>query len=595
MTTNNSASPTTVRWDDPDGSWWIIAWDPDRGRYDATKFTYGDDGKERIVDDAGFGDRRITTVDELAAQMHRDLPPEVVDNLETAALANKPEERTLPDHLVDNVEEAAAAPADLSLDRPIGARYRIDFDDSTWWELGWDQPLGTFFATRLTDAGDDVGHRVVEDHGNGLSAIGTIAQLARTIGRPIPPGVAHELAADAAAHPFTSAPRFMPEADMLLITPDPADGSARRAELARWEARLRAQELQLEAWAASLSAQNAVEPLWTLPSDPVVAALRNLQTDMAGDNDLPSFATGLGFDSAFVEDLRANRLPAHLDIDQISQVCEGLRCSPYDLWGPDLAQRILHAYGPERWPSHIEPLADGRDLPNPADEFLTRRLEAHAEAQVARASLEPPVETESPDPDEKPPRVSAVCYRREGLLAQEPSGVIREVDPGSDTPPDVEAYHFKFRQVTEPRDVLLYPPTGIGEPAPASHDADPTLANTAESFRNLPWLPEVDLVRFVDGTGRQEWLGRNPDAGTWETWDDPRTDYPGDPTDVLDPAGFTDPADVAVEEMTTTRTEAIEMDQRFDARTDNWVDDGTDYPGLPPDSDDTVPVADLDF
>jgi hypothetical protein len=173
--------------------------------------------------------------------------------------------------------------------------------------------------------------------------------------------------------------------------------------------------------------------------------------------------------------------------------------------------------------------------------------------------------------------------------------VIREVDPGSDTPPDVEAYHFKFRQVTEPRDVLLYPPTGIGEPAPASHDADPTLANTAESFRNLPWLPEVDLVRFVDGTGRQEWLGRNPDAGTWETWDDPRTDYPGDPTDVLDPAGFTDPADVAVEEMTTTRTEAIEMDQRFDARTDNWVDDGTDYPGLPPDSDDTVPVADLDF
>jgi hypothetical protein len=268
MTTNNSASPTTVRWDDPDGSWWIIAWDPDRGRYDATKVTYGDDGKERIVDDAGFGDRRITTVDELAAQMHRDLPPEVVDNLETAALANKPEERTLPDHLVDNVEEAAAAPADLSLDRPIGARYRIDFDDSTWWELGWDQPLGTFFATRLTDAGDDVGHRVVEDHGNGLSAIGTIAQLARTIGRPIPPGVAHELAADAAAHPFTSAPRFMPEADMLLITPDPADGSARRAELARWEARLRAQELQLEAWAASLSAQNAVEPLWTLPQRP---------------------------------------------------------------------------------------------------------------------------------------------------------------------------------------------------------------------------------------------------------------------------------------------------------------------------------------
>jgi hypothetical protein len=575
MTINHNASPTTVRWDDPDGSWWIIAWDPDRGRYEATKFTPGDDSEERIVDDVGFGERRITTVDGLAAQMHRTLPPEVIDDLEEAA--------------------TAFPPTDLSSDRPMGTRYRIDLADSTWWELGWDKPLGTFFATRLADPDDGLGHKVVEDHGNGLSAISNLDRLAQTIGRPIPPTIAQELAADAAAHPFTSVPRFMPEADMLVITPDPTDGSPRQAELARWEARLRAQEHQLEAWAASLAAQTAVEPLWTLPTAPVVAALRNLQTDMAGDSDLATFATGLGLAPALVEDLRANQLPAQLDIDQISQVCEALRCSPYDLWGPDLAQRILHAYGPERWPSHIEPLADGRDLPSPADEFLARRLEAHAEAQVTHASPAPPVETNAPEPDDKPPRVLAVCYRREGLLAQEPSGSIREVDPGSDASPEVEAYHFKFRQVTEPRDVLLYPSTGIGEPAPAGNDADPTLARTADSFRTLPWLPEVDLVRFIDQAGREEWLGWNPDTSTWEGWDDPRANYHRDPKDVLDPAGFTDLAPVAADEITATRTDAIEMDERLDAGRDTWVEYGPNYPGLQPDTDDTVPLADLDL
>jgi hypothetical protein len=143
--------------------------------------------------------------------------------------------------------------------------------------------------------------------------------------------------------------------------------------------------------------------------------------------------------------------------------------------------------------------------------------------------------------------------------------------------------------------VLLYPPTGIGEPAPAGNDADPALANTAESFRSLPWLPEVDLVRFVDEAGRQEWLGWNPDTGTWEAWDDPRVDYPGDPTDVLDAAGFTDPAPVTADEITATRTDAIEMDARLDAGGETWVEYGPNYPGLELDTDDAVPLADLDL
>jgi hypothetical protein len=76
-----------------------------------------------------------------------------------------------------------------------------------------------------------------------------------------------------------------------------------------------------------------------LPASPVVDALHNLQRDMAAEDSMAVFATGLGLPPALVEALQADH-PGPLDVDQISQVCEALRCSPYDLWGPDLAQRI---------------------------------------------------------------------------------------------------------------------------------------------------------------------------------------------------------------------------------------------------------------
>jgi hypothetical protein len=198
------------------------------------------------------------------------------------------------------------------------------------------------------------------------------------------------------------------------------------------------------------------------------------------------------------------------------------------------------------------------------------------------------------DPDEQPPKVVAVCYRQVGTLAELPGGQIREVDPDSAARPDgVEAYHFAFRQVTEPRDVFLYPPAGIGEPAPAGHDADPLLANTAESFRNLPWLPRVDLVRFVDEGGRQDWLGWNPQHETWEAWDDPRADYPGHPQDVLDPAGFTDPAPDGSQDLTTL-ADTIEIADQLEASTDTWVDYRPDSPDAVSDTDYAPPMSELD-
>jgi hypothetical protein len=79
-------------------------------------------------------------------------------------------------------------------------------------------------------------------------------------------------------------------------------------------------------------------------------------------------------------------------------------------------------------------------------------------------------------------------------------------------------------------------------------------------------------VRFVEESGRQEWLGWNPQHGAWEAWDDPRSDYPGSPRDVLDPAGFTDPAPVLPD--VTTPAKIIEVDDRLESSTDTWVDYG---------------------
>ena len=46
---------------------------------------------------------------------------------------------------------------------------------------------------------------------------------------------------------------------------------------------------------------------------------------------------------------------------------------------------------------------------------------------------------------------------------------------------------------------------------------------------------DADMLRFRDPTtGAEQWLGRDTPFDTWQTWDDPRRYYPGDPTDVLD-------------------------------------------------------------
>jgi hypothetical protein len=419
-------------------------------------------------------------------------------------------------------------------ERRMGARYRLEEPDGSWWELGWDRPLGTFYAQhyRLDAEGNE---HMVTDVGNGLSELPTTTSLAQEIGRPVPDDTARELAADAAVFPFATPPRVMAAPDMLVLTPDPHTGATSAAQLAAWEASLRRWEDRLTGWSQSLYTQQGVEPRWSLPAAPATDALRSLRAD-AGDNDVATFATGVGLDRRLVEDLLAGRL-TELDVNQIAQVCEGLHCSPYDLWGTEQARSVLHVYGPERWPRYIEPLDEDR-TPSPADEYVRHRLEADAADHLRLTDPSAPPQQGQLDTHDA--SMSATCYRRVALLASEPTGATRVVSDASDASPDAE-YHFAFRQVTEPRPLTAEDIEPRESPSPTGWEVDPRLAAVADRCRVQPWLPAVDLVRFVGPDGTESWLGWDPARQAWEEWDDPRRYYPGPPTDVLEPAGYTEP------------------------------------------------------
>jgi hypothetical protein len=418
--------------------------------------------------------------------------------------------------------------------RRLGVRYRLDEADGSWWELGWDRPLGTFYAQhyRLDPEGHE---QMVTDLGNALSEIPNTAHLRQQIGQPIPADIAGELQADAATFPFVAPPRVMATPNMLVITPDPHTGATSAAQLAAWEASLRRWEDHLTDWAQSLYGQQGIEPHWSLPAAPASETLRSLHA-ATGQEDAATFATGVGLDHRLVEDLLAGKLP-ELDIDQIAQVCEGLHCSPYDLWGPEQARTVLHAYGPEHWPRHIQPLDEIR-TPSPADQFV-QRLEAQAADQLRVTNPAPRPHRDPPDTQRV--GMSATCYQRVALLASEVNGVTRVVADASHASPDAD-YHFAFHQITEPRPLTAPDDTKpVFSPSPTGWDVDDRLAAVADRFRAQPWLPAVDLVRFVGPDGTETWLGWDPAREAWEEWDDPRRYYPGPPTDVLDSAGYTDP------------------------------------------------------
>jgi hypothetical protein len=374
-------------------------------------------------------------------------------------------------------------------ERPLGARYRIDQPDGSWWELGWDRPLGTFYAQHWSPEPYDpfTPDEPLAWHGTDLAELTTVASLAATIGVPIPDGISDSLQRDALAYPHTIDPPFL--------------GAARAFR---------------DAVTVSAPART------TLPAEPVAQVLSNLRRDpyLAAEN-LAAFAHGLGIDADLARHIVDGTL-RDLDVDQIANVCEGLRCSPYDLWGAQMGREILDVYGPERWPRHIEPLDDGRAL-EVDDTFIRRRVEQQT-ADV--------VQVEVPSPSAV--QLEVTLFRQSAVLAVDEHGATERVTDALQPADPSREYHFAFQRIGAPeRMTVRLSPAEFAAGCPAGHDATPTLVDVADGLERGGL--NADMLRFRDpATGAEQWLGRDTPFDAWQSWDDPRHYYPGDPTDVLD-------------------------------------------------------------
>lgn len=78
-------------------------------------------------------------------------------------------------------------------------RYELPLlPDETWWEIGWDPPLATFFAQRFESHGDA---SPLEWHGWRFREYPDLDPLAAAMRSPIPAAVCAKLEAARAAHP----------------------------------------------------------------------------------------------------------------------------------------------------------------------------------------------------------------------------------------------------------------------------------------------------------------------------------------------------------------------------------------------------------
>lgn len=94
----------------------------------------------------------------------------------------------------------------------------------------------------------------------------------------------------------------------------------------------------------------SVELAWTVPAAPAAAALRHLVID-SGD-DLHTVAGSIGVDPDWAQGVLSGEID-EVDLAHVEQLCEGLHCTPNDLFGLEAASSIAHSYGPERWPAEI--------------------------------------------------------------------------------------------------------------------------------------------------------------------------------------------------------------------------------------------------
>lgn len=294
-------------------------------------------------------------------------------------------------------------------------------------------------------------------------------------------------------------------------------------ELAAWEERLRAREVDLDG-------REQPGEVVLLPAAPVRGVLLHLLEDRrVGGMDADELASGLGLDRELVVATLAGERQS-LGVPEIKAVCEALHASPFDLWSPDEARRTLGAYGPEQWPRYIEPIDDLYEPP--PSEFVTRRVAQQAGGLVDLASRAGQLSSQLP--------VVVTPYRQVGVLSVDGGRVEAVADPHAAASPRTD-YFFTFDQLGRPMDVDVQVDGGaLPSVAPAGLDAPPALTEVARRLQE--WTPGVSMVRFTDpASGDEHWVGRDPSAGTWTSWDDPASGFPGARHEVLRAGEHLDP------------------------------------------------------
>ena len=436
--------------------------------------------------------------------------------------------------------------SEQAAERRLGIRYRIDEADGSWWELGWDRPLATFYAQHYSPVPFDP---FTEDdlrawYGTDFAELPSPGALGARLPIAVPEEVAQELAADARAFPNMGPPSFLADArrlrEVLTTVGEQRSSSPRAVPIA-------APSAPAPPWPEAQDRPTDPQVGLSLPSAPLAEALRLLHADpFLADDDLGTFATGLGLDPQLARGVLDGSVQA-LGVGQIAEVCEALRCTPDDVWGPTLSRQIAHAYGPADWPHPSEPIL-GPGVAMDANALIARQGRTTAFDAVAVSDVRDTVPGRPADAVVRMVRgerlaVLATCYSQVGVLAVDAAGNAAAVEDLQARPdPNVE-YHCQFRQVTNPEAIgVAIDDERFSHGPGAGRDSEPVLAAAAAEMRNAAWPVPIDMVRFtaVDG-GVEQWLGWEERTASWQTWDDPRPYYAGDPSDVLDPAGLTDP------------------------------------------------------
>ncbi len=112
-------------------------------------------------------------------------------------------------------------------------------------------------------------------------------------------------------------------------------------------------EARVDALGVSVGLVAEVASATWLPASPVRYQLEALVVD-TGD-DVEEVGRALGVEPEWAAAVAQGTM-TRVDLRHVRLVCEGLRCSPYDLWGTVGARSVAYAYGPDDWPVQTEPL-----------------------------------------------------------------------------------------------------------------------------------------------------------------------------------------------------------------------------------------------